>query len=142
MRLLSPAELPRTLAILTVVTVLAAEGERVREISLPLPANIMELPKLQTRRHVVWQPTGWEDMTYCHSPMICWWQGRLFAAWHVAKRWEPFYREFDAPFKGVRPGYENPDAIVHDGTLYVVYSVARERVELTVVDLTKLPSSQ
>ena len=57
-------------------------------------------------------------------------------------RWEPFYREFDAPFKGVRPGYEYPDAIVHDGALYVVYSIARERVELTVVDLTKLPSSQ
>lgn len=88
MRLLSPTKLCGTFTILAAVTALAAGGEQIREISLPLPANIMELPKLQTRRHVVWQPTGWEDMTYCHSPMICWWQGRLFAAWHVAKRGE------------------------------------------------------
>jgi len=57
-------------------------------------------------------------------------------------RWEPFYREFDAPFKGVRPGYEYPDAIYHEDSLHVVYSVARERIEVSVVDLTKLSSNQ
>ena len=74
-------------AVLALASVRAA-GKAGDAISLPLPDNIMDLPKLRSERHVVWQPTGWEDMTYCHSPMICHWRGRYFVAWHAAKRGE------------------------------------------------------
>ena len=74
-----------------VLPALAASEEMApqhREISLPLPESILDLPKLRSERHVVWQPTGWEDLTYCHSPMIGHWRGSVFVAWHATKRGE------------------------------------------------------
>ena len=53
-------------------------------------------------------------------------------------RWEPFYRRYDAAFKGTRPGYEYPSAVCHAGKLCVAYSVVRERIELSIVDLPVL----
>lgn len=50
-------------------------------------------------------------------------------------RWEPVVQRWPAPAKTERPGYEYPTAVEHDGHLYVAYSVARDAIEITKIDL-------
>ena len=62
--------------------------------------------------------------------------------WHFDRarvvRWEPVAPQFPSPRKNYQPGYEHVSAVVHDGKLYAVYSICRERIELSVVDLNDL----
>ena len=53
-------------------------------------------------------------------------------------RWERVTPRFPSPYKNFQPGYEGVSAAVHDGKLYVVYSVCRERIEVAVIELDAL----
>ncbi len=55
-------------------------------------------------------------------------------------RWEPHEQKWPARYKG-DAGYQYPDAAEHDGKLYVAYSVARDFIEVTAIDLDSLPDS-
>ena len=61
--------------------------------------------------------------------------------WNFAQtwlvRWEPTEQMYPAPFKG-RGGYQYPDATVHDGKVYIAYSVERDFMELTVIEAADL----
>ncbi len=59
-----------------------------REIKLIIPDNILELPKISSRRYKVWEPTGWEDFTYIHNTIVSFCNGRIYVAWHGTKRGE------------------------------------------------------
>lgn len=52
-------------------------------------------------------------------------------------RWEPMQQLYPAPYKG-GVGYQYPSATYHDGKLYVAYSVARDFIEVSVVDVSKM----
>ena len=52
-------------------------------------------------------------------------------------RWEPMQQLYPAPYKG-GVGYQYPSATYHDGKLYVAYSVARDFIEASVVDVSKM----
>ena len=57
-------------------------------------------------------------------------------------RWEPFYRQYDAPYKGVRPGYEYPSAVYHKDKLHIAYSRVREAIEVSAVDVLALMADE
>jgi len=50
-------------------------------------------------------------------------------------RWEPHTPRFPAPHKLERPGYEYPGAWYHDGKLYAAYSIWREGIGVSIIDL-------
>jgi hypothetical protein len=51
---------------------------------------------------------------------------------------EIFEQKYPWPYKGFRPGFEYPHGIADGQTLYVVYSVCRDRIELSRVDISSL----
>lgn len=57
-------------------------------------------------------------------------------------RWEPVRQLYPAPFKGEEAGYQYPDAVYHDGYLYAAYSVARDGIEVSKVDLSGILSDR
>ncbi len=59
-----------------------------REIKLVLPENILDLPKIVSKRYTVWKPSGWKDFTYIHNSIVSYCNGRLYVAWHATKRGE------------------------------------------------------
>jgi hypothetical protein len=52
-------------------------------------------------------------------------------------RWEPHQQLYPAPYKG-GTGYQYPTGCYHDGFLYVAYSVARDFMEVSKVDVSKI----
>ncbi len=52
-------------------------------------------------------------------------------------RWEPHTQLYPAPYKG-GTGYQYPAGFYHDGYMYVAYSVARDFMEVSKVDVSKI----
>ena len=73
-----------SMALLALIAVGAGAGE----IALPVPDPIAALPTVRSERGVVHAPSGWGDLTYHHRPVITAWRGKLYVAWHAAKRSE------------------------------------------------------
>lgn len=57
-------------------------------IELAVPLHVEELDRLPNRRVTVFEPKGWNGQTYHHGPLIAFFKGRCFVAWHAADRTE------------------------------------------------------
>ncbi len=51
---------------------------------------------------------------------------------------EMFEQKYPWPYKGSRVGYQNPHAVIEGQVLFIVYSVCRDRIELSRVDISSL----
>jgi len=70
--------------------------KRKREVRLELPRDVMDLPKLPSDRHPLWQPKDDDPYKYHHGPIISVWRDQFVVTWHACREGED-----SAPYVGL-----------------------------------------